>query len=440
MNDDREVSCYALLLDAPGRQGRARRGAAPPGWRSAMPTTAARCWPPRCSTPSSSRQPTLWRKARLAIDANRPRAARQAVVLISAGAGQPAWLELIDNPARYLAAQRRSARAAAERRTGHAGADAPGRQRPRGRRRRSSTSAGTARCPPTWPRGPGPRWRKQAALKLLPDAPDHFQRAALRGRQGRPRARLARRHAGLEGARRAARRRRPRPLAAGDAGHQRDERRPSSATRPGCTGRRARCRRWPSDSQDGEAHARAGAELLEQHRRPVHFYGKLAAEDLGQPVVLPAAPAAADAPKSARPPRSHPGLTRALQLIALGLRNEGVREWNFSLRGMDDRELLAAAQLACDREVWDRCINTSDRTRGEIDIDAALPDAVPHARCRRARANRPRPGLRLRADPPGVALRHGRALRRRRLRPDAADAGHRALDGARRSAWTTRPT
>ena len=39
----------------------------------------------------------------------------------------------------------------------------------------------------------------------------------------------------------------------------------------------------------------------------------------------------------------------------------------------DDRELLAAAQLACDREVWDRCINTSDRTRSEIDMAQRFP-------------------------------------------------------------------
>ena len=70
---------------------------------------------------------------------------------------------------------------------------------------------------------------------------------------------------------------------------------------------------------------------------------------------------------------NHPGLTRALKLIALDLRNEGVREWNYSLRGMSDRELLAAAQLACDLEVWDRCINTSERTRGEVDIAQRFP-------------------------------------------------------------------
>jgi soluble lytic murein transglycosylase len=50
-----------------------------------------------------------------------------------------------------------------------------------------------------------------------------------------------------------------------------------------------------------------------------------------------------------------------------------VREWNFTLRGLDDRRLLAAAQWACEREVWDRCINTSDRTRSEVDMAQRFP-------------------------------------------------------------------
>ncbi len=45
-----------------------------------------------------------------------------------------------------------------------------------------------------------------------------------------------------------------------------------------------------------------------------------------------------------------------------------MREWNYSMGlhvpgGMNDRELLAAADLACKAQVWDRCINTSERTR-----------------------------------------------------------------------------
>ena len=50
-----------------------------------------------------------------------------------------------------------------------------------------------------------------------------------------------------------------------------------------------------------------------------------------------------------------------------------MREWNYTVRNMADRDLLAAAQLACDRELWDRCINTSDRTRTEVDMQQRFP-------------------------------------------------------------------
>jgi soluble lytic murein transglycosylase len=104
----------------------------------------------------------------------------------------------------------------------------------------------------------------------------------------------------------------------------------------------------------------------------MQFYGKLAAEDLGATLALPPKPAPLSAAERAAARRT-PGFERALLLIDIGLRSEGVREWNFTLRGLGDRELLAAAQLACDREVWDRCINTSDRTRLEIDMAQRFP-------------------------------------------------------------------
>ena len=40
---------------------------------------------------------------------------------------------------------------------------------------------------------------------------------------------------------------------------------------------------------------------------------------------------------------------------------------------MADRELLAAADLACQRQVWDRCINTSERTRSLMDYTQRYP-------------------------------------------------------------------
>ena len=49
------------------------------------------------------------------------------------------------------------------------------------------------------------------------------------------------------------------------------------------------------------------------------------------------------------------------------MRTEAVREWNWSLRSMNDRQLLAAAELARSNQIWDRVINTADRTRNEHD-------------------------------------------------------------------------
>src|SRR5256885_12466529 len=40
---------------------------------------------------------------------------------------------------------------------------------------------------------------------------------------------------------------------------------------------------------------------------------------------------------------------------------------------MSDRELLAAADLACQQQVWDRCINTSERTRSFADWSQRFP-------------------------------------------------------------------
>jgi soluble lytic murein transglycosylase len=92
-----------------------------------------------------------------------------------------------------------------------------------------------------------------------------------------------------------------------------------------------------------------------------HFYGLLAAEELGY---LPAPPEPFHAPAEAEVAQAekNPGLARALELYRLGLRTEGTREWMFTVRAMDDAQLLAAAELALRREVFDRAIGTADRT------------------------------------------------------------------------------
>lgn len=114
------------------------------------------------------------------------------------------------------------------------------------------------------------------------------------------------------------------------------------------------------NDEGARAHWRRVAGLPE-------FYGLLATEALGEVPVLPAqAPRASDA-QVAEAGRV-PGLARALELYRLGLRSEAVREWLFTVRGFDDARLLAAAELARRAEVFDRAINTADRTQASHDF------------------------------------------------------------------------
>jgi soluble lytic murein transglycosylase len=91
------------------------------------------------------------------------------------------------------------------------------------------------------------------------------------------------------------------------------------------------------------------------------FYGRLAAEELGMAFRVPprAPPPTEDEIAGAA---AIPGLKRALALYRMDMRTEATREWLWTIRGMDDRRLLAAAELARRNEAWDRAIGTADRT------------------------------------------------------------------------------
>jgi soluble lytic murein transglycosylase len=120
--------------------------------------------------------------------------------------------------------------------------------------------------------------------------------------------------------------------------------------------------------------------LFKSIASPRGFYEQLALEELGELITPPAAPEPlSENEKTAA--RDNAGLRRALYAIKIGLRSDGVREWNYSISlhqrgGMGERELLAAAALACEQQVWDRCINTSERTRQQIDVEQRFP--MPH--------------------------------------------------------------
>lgn len=138
---------------------------------------------------------------------------------------------------------------------------------------------------------------------------------------------------------------------------------------------RVKLAQMPTQAQTEQAQS-----LLRSIASTRHFYGQLATEALGQSITLPAVPAPLSVDER-QLVRSNPGLQRALAAIRLGLRTEGNREWNYTVSlhtpgGMNDRELLAAAEWACEQARWDRCIYTSKRTQIAHEQSQRFP--LPH--------------------------------------------------------------
>lgn len=105
------------------------------------------------------------------------------------------------------------------------------------------------------------------------------------------------------------------------------------------------------------------------------FYGQLATEELGRQITIPAGPNPPSAGEIALMSQN-PGFKRSLRFYTVNLRFEAIREWNWELRKMTDRQLLAAAEYARQSDVLDRMVNTSDRTRAEFDFTQRFP--APH--------------------------------------------------------------
>lgn len=125
---------------------------------------------------------------------------------------------------------------------------------------------------------------------------------------------------------------------------------------------------WKGRALQAQGQTAEANALFESITGDLNFYGQLAHEELGRLPQLPARPASVSAQEIADM-RLHPGLMRSLELFRLGWRPEAVSEWSFALRGMSDRQLRAAAELARQEHIYDRVVNTSLLTRQEIDFD-----------------------------------------------------------------------
>lgn len=129
---------------------------------------------------------------------------------------------------------------------------------------------------------------------------------------------------------------------------------------------------WQARAYSALGQREAALALFQKIAGQASFYGILANEALGLPRPLPGKAAPISEAELAAV-QSHPGLVRGLALIRAGMRLDGIREWNWPLARLSDRELLAAAEFARREAVIDRAINTADRTRTEHDFSLRYP-------------------------------------------------------------------
>ena len=360
MNDDREVRCYALALEPlPGGVDRAdelkRQWYGQKEADDACAFAAAHLYAAQQLSDAD-----VWRKARLAMEANRPKVAKLAATVISAAAAAPIE-EISRSPARFLSK--------------HVGA--AGRNAKEAvvlaliRMALSEPDNAAALLENHWSVHLNPEQRswvwgvigKQVAQRLSGDALQHYAKAKdsdLSDSQLGWKVRAALRQ-----------------------GQWREVLAATQAMSPEARQEsvwiywRARALLKTAKTDADRALAR---NLLQGIASTRGFYEQLALEELGQRISVPARPEPLSAEEKDGA-RLNAGLQRGLYAIQIGLRSDGVREWNYSTNlhsrgGMNDRELLAAADLACQREVWDRCINTSERTKTQIDFEQRFP--MPH--------------------------------------------------------------
>lgn len=124
---------------------------------------------------------------------------------------------------------------------------------------------------------------------------------------------------------------------------------------------------WKGRALAAQGKQEQAVEQYQSIAKGFNFYGQLAAEELGDATVVSQVRTtiAEDDLKAAQ---SNVELLTAVALFKHGWRRDAVPQWNFAIRDMNDRQLIAAAEFARQQHIYDRVVNTSDRTLVEIDF------------------------------------------------------------------------
>ena len=128
---------------------------------------------------------------------------------------------------------------------------------------------------------------------------------------------------------------------------------------------------WYGRAQKELGERKAADEAFQSLAGQYNFYAQLSLEELNVPVTVPPKVQVSEADIKAM--ESHPAFARSARLYAMNLRMEGNREWNWEVRSMTDRQLLAAAEYGKRLGMLDRTVNTAERTKSEHDFSLRYP-------------------------------------------------------------------
>jgi len=127
-------------------------------------------------------------------------------------------------------------------------------------------------------------------------------------------------------------------------------------------------RYWRARALTELGRADEGRLLMASLTVETNFYGILATESLGQKFVVPASTPLEPPPAALAAFGARPEVRRVVKLVELDMRAESVREWIYIVRGLSDDELLLAADYARRTGLYDRAINTAERTQARHDF------------------------------------------------------------------------
>jgi soluble lytic murein transglycosylase len=143
-------------------------------------------------------------------------------------------------------------------------------------------------------------------------------------------------------------------------------------------------RYWKARALKAAGRTEEALALLKPVAREYNFYGQLALEELGESISTPPAAYKASA-QEIRAMGDDPSIRRALEFYRLSLRVDATREWIWAIRKFDDRQLLTASEVARRYQLYDRAINTADKTESLHDF--SLRYIAPYRDVLKARAN-----------------------------------------------------